>query len=257
MLLGSGSLGASHLLALEMTRLSLPPLDPCLAPRSPGPARVVAVAPSLEQLLWVEQDPLPRQRALGWGYLPLLDGRPMVRSFAPVRSRALVAHLREADRGLVSRWWLDALAAPWIVSQRDLPGFPRQCRSPDGTLLANPTSWPEAWVVTGLPAPGERPIVCGSVRTEVAESDHTRWRCQVEAERGLLLLSSTPDPGWRFELDGRAVPCSLGPGILHGVPVPAGEHVVEARYRPPGLIVGIGVSLLSLLGFAGGVWRRW
>lgn len=256
-LLGSGSLGPSHLLALEMTGLSLPPPDPCMASRSPGHARVVAVAPSLEQLLWVEQDPLPRQRALGWGYLPLLDGRPMARSYAPVRSRALVVHLREADRGLANRWWLDALAAPWIVSQRDVSGFPRECRSPAGTLLANPTAWPEAWVVTGMPAPGERPIVCGSVRTETSGPDRTRWRCRVEAERGLLLLSRTPDPGWRFEIDGRAVPCSLGPGILHGVPVPAGEHVVEARYRPPGLIVGVGVSLLSLLGLAGGIWRRW
>lgn len=256
-LLGSGSLGASQMLALEMTRLTMPPLDPCLTPRPPGDARVVAVAPSLEQLLWVEQDPLPRQRALGWGYLPLLDARPMARSYAPVRSRALMAHLREVDRGLANRWWLDALAAPLIISQRDLPGFPRECRSPAGTLLANPTAWPEAWVVTGLPAPGERPIVCGSVRTEATDTDRTRWRCRVEAERGLLLLSRTPDPGWRFEVDGRAVPCSLGPGILHGVPVPTGEHVVEARYRPPGLIVGVGVSLLSLLGLAGGVWRRW
>jgi uncharacterized membrane protein YfhO len=84
-----------------------------------------------------------------------------------------------------------------------------------------------------------------------------RWRCRVDAEHGLLLLSRTPDPGWHFELDGRRVPSSPGPGILHGVGVPAGEHVVEARYRPPGLMVGIGVSLLSLLGLAGGVWRRW
>ncbi|HNX48640.1 MAG TPA: hypothetical protein PLS53_14480 [Thermoanaerobaculaceae bacterium] len=253
--LGSASLGPAHLLALEMTRLALPPLDPCVA--TPGRARVVAVAPSTEQLVWVEQDPVPRQRALGWGYWPLLDGRSMARTFAPARSRALASHLAAVDRGAAGRWWLDALAAPWIVSQRNIPGLLRHCQTAAGTLLRNPTAWPEAWVVTGLPAPGERPIVCGTVSTEVAGGDTARWRCRVDASRGVLLLSRNPDPGWRFELDGRAVPTTAGPGILHGVPVPVGEHVVEAHYRPPGLLVGLGATLLSLLGLTGGIWRRW
>jgi uncharacterized membrane protein YfhO len=58
-------------------------------------------------------------------------------------------------------------------------------------------------------------------------------------------------------VDGRPGVVVAGPGILHGVAVLAGEHEVNARYRPPGLLAGAAVSLvcLSVLGLA--AWRRW
>lgn len=255
--LGSASLGPTHLVALDLSSLAPPPLDPCLTAPAGDRGRWLAFPPSREQLAWVGDDPLPRQRALGWGYWGLWDGRPMARTFGPVQSRHLAAHLARADQGAAGRWWLDSLATPWLVGQRELPRFPRRCRSPAGTVLLNPTAWPEAWVVTAVPAPGERPTVCGSVDEQEAGGHRVRWRCRVDAPQATLLLARTPDPGWRFQVDGRRVPATQGPGILHGVAVPAGEHVVEASYRPRGLVVGLGVSLLSSLVWLGVAWRRW
>ena len=73
----------------------------------------------------------------------------------------------------------------------------------------------------------------------------------------MLLWLETPDEGWRLLVDGRPGEAVAGPGILHGVAVPAGEHEVSARYRPPGLLAGAAISLvcLSVLGLA--AWRRW
>jgi uncharacterized membrane protein YfhO len=47
-------------------------------------------------------------------------------------------------------------------------------------------------------------------------------------------------------VDGVSVAVQRGPGILQGIPLPPGQHAVEARYRPPGLLVGSVVSIASL-----------
>ena len=52
---------------------------------------------------------------------------------------------------------------------------------------------------------------------------------------------------------GRETPVLRAHGKHRAVPVPAGEHRVVLRYRPPGLRVGVGLSGLSLL-VAVGLW---
>jgi uncharacterized membrane protein YfhO len=74
-----------------------------------------------------------------------------------------------------------------------------------------------------------------------------RWRVAVTEGGAVLLWSSTPDPGWRATVDGVPAPLARGPGILQGIPLPPGEHVVEARYRPPGLLAGGAISIASLI----------
>jgi uncharacterized membrane protein YfhO len=54
-------------------------------------------------------------------------------------------------------------------------------------------------------------------------------------------------PGWSCTLDGkphRIEPAS--PGLFWHTEVPAGHHVVEMRFEPFGLQIGIILSLLSL-----------
>lgn len=62
----------------------------------------------------------------------------------------------------------------------------------------------------------------------------------------LLVLSHTWAPGWRATVDGRPAPVLRTNGLVLGVPVPAGDHVVRVSFRPPGLIPGAFVSLVSL-----------
>lgn len=256
-LLASASQAPGYLMALDLTDLKPPALDPCLRQPAAPAGRWLSLPLTREQLVWVQEEPLLRGRALGWGYWGLWDDRPMARSYAPVQSRRLAAHLAEADRGAAFRWWLDSLAAPWLVGHRAVPLLPRRCRTPAGTVLHNPAAWPEAWVVEGMPGPDQRPIVCGRAEQQATSGHVGRWRCRVDRPRAMLLLSRTPDPGWRYRVDGTRVPITPGPGILQGVAVPQGEHLVEAVYSPPGLLVGLGVSLLSWLALAGGIWRRW
>ena len=63
----------------------------------------------------------------------------------------------------------------------------------------------------------------------------------------MLVVADALDPGWRATVDG--APADIVPvwGVVRGVRVTAGAHVVEMRYRPPGLLAGAGLSLAALL----------
>jgi hypothetical protein len=66
----------------------------------------------------------------------------------------------------------------------------------------------------------------------------------------LLVLSHSWAEGWSATVDGRSAPVLRTNGLVLGVPVPTGRHVVRVTFVPPGLIPGAlvsGVSLLLLL----------
>ncbi len=227
----------------------------CLeAQRSAG--RVYVVAPSWEQFRWLGRHPAIGLDSLGLGYGALLDGRRMVRTFAPLGPRALAAQLREADKGPEGRWWLDALAARRVVAQHPIAGLPELCRQGDFVVYDNPLAWPEVSIVRALPSPGEAPSACGRVQVIEDHDDRRVWRAHVEAGGGVFLWLESPDPGWQLRVDDRPVREVAGVGILHGVAVPAGDHRITARYRPPGLVAGAAVSLASVVLLAGIAWRR-
>lgn len=71
----------------------------------------------------------------------------------------------------------------------------------------------------------------------------------VRARRAALLVQTDSwYPGWEAEVDG--VPATLYRVnlLFRGIAVPAGEHEVRLRYRPPAVRAGIGLSLLTLSG---------
>jgi uncharacterized membrane protein YfhO len=74
-------------------------------------------------------------------------------------------------------------------------------------------------------------------------------------EKGILILQTPFDRGWRAFQDGRDAPVlKVDVGLL-GVVLDSGEHQIELRYRPPMLLTGAAVSLASLLIFAFCLWR--
>ncbi|HQT95838.1 MAG TPA: hypothetical protein PK435_14500, partial [Thermoanaerobaculaceae bacterium] len=212
----------------------------CLAAQREA-RRVYVVAPSAQQLAFVQNDEW-RLRSLALGYGALSDGRRTARTYAPLTSRRLAAQLGEADRGPAGRWWLNALGADRIVAQHPIPGFPELCREGGLLVYGNPEAWPEAAVVCAMPQPGQVPRPCGQVRPIATGDDARRWRVEVGAAGGVFLWLETPDPGWEIRVDGAPARAVTGAGILHGVEVAAGDHLVSARYRPPGLIAGAAVS---------------
>jgi hypothetical protein len=254
-LVAAAALTVQHLPQLHLTRSAANPVPACLiAQRAPG--RVFVVQPSWDQIGAVAHGGEQRAFDLGWGYTALLDGRSMVRTFAPLQARALAVHLAAADRGPAGRWWLDTTAAARVVAQHQVPGFSEVCSDGPVHVLANPSAWPEVSVAGTLPRAGERLRVNGTVTAGGGRGDQRLWRVDVGAGGGVVLWLATPDPGWRFAVDGAPVVPVRGDGIVQGVPVPAGDHRVEARYRPPGLLAGAIVSLMALVGLLGATWRR-
>lgn len=68
---------------------------------------------------------------------------------------------------------------------------------------------------------------------------------------GLIYCSESQAPGWRAEVNGRSVPILAANYAFRAVPVPSGDVVVTMRYFPPGLRMGLLVSLAALLATLG------
>jgi hypothetical protein len=65
-----------------------------------------------------------------------------------------------------------------------------------------------------------------------------------------VVLSEVFYPGWEAVVDGRPAPLLRGNYILRAIPVPAGTHAIEVRFRSGTFQWGLVVSLLTLAGMA-------
>jgi hypothetical protein len=73
-------------------------------------------------------------------------------------------------------------------------------------------------------------------------------RVVVDARRNaLLVLSHDWEDGWHATVDGHEVPVVRANGLVLGVPVPPGHHVIRLGFRPPGLLLGAVLSIISVL----------
>lgn len=99
----------------------------------------------------------------------------------------------------------------------------------------------EAIVAWGQALRADAPLD-GSVRWLERRPDRQRLETQAKQE-ALLVLADVYDPGWRASVDGAAVELVRANLAFRAVGVPAGQHVVELRYRPPAVIASLGVAL--------------
>jgi len=101
---------------------------------------------------------------------------------------------------------------------------------------------------------------CSAARTsgpagtsDVTRREPSRRTLDVRADRpAMVVVSEAWFPGWHATVDGRAAPVVRVDGIVQGVPVTAGHHSVELRYRPPGLHAGALVSAFTIAALASG-----
>ncbi|MFN8633550.1 MAG: hypothetical protein U0893_06810 [Chloroflexota bacterium] len=109
-------------------------------------------------------------------------------------------------------------------------------------------------VVEGLPAQDVRP---GSGTGPVGEArllSYTPTEVVAQAEMtapGYLLLADRYDDGWHAYLDDAEVRMARANSIERLVAVPAGSHVVRFSYQPYALGLGVGVSIVAVLGWLG------
>ena len=72
-------------------------------------------------------------------------------------------------------------------------------------------------------------------------------RIEMQAERpAVLVVRNTFDRNWTATLDGDPVEVAPVDYLLQGVPVPAGDHVIELVYRDPWIGRGVVGSLLAI-----------
>jgi hypothetical protein len=98
-----------------------------------------------------------------------------------------------------------------------------------------------ALVKTGIDCPGG-----GTGEVHFLAYRENERVVRVIGEGGLLLFSERFIPGWRATLDGDQAPLLQADGILQGVCVPAGDHVIRVSYWPASLSVGAGLSAGAL-----------
>jgi len=99
--------------------------------------------------------------------------------------------------------------------------------------------------------PGAGP---GNGRTEVVERRPGYVRVRTHGTGGAwIVFSENHAPGWSAEVDGQPATVNRANVALVAVAVGPGSHIVQLRYRPVEVTVGIGISLVAALFIAGWV----
>ncbi|MBI4824747.1 MAG: YfhO family protein [Nitrospirae bacterium] len=86
---------------------------------------------------------------------------------------------------------------------------------------------------------------------EVSITDYRLNSVTVDARfsgKGVMVLADQYYPGWRAFIDGKEAKIYEVNGILRGVVVPEGKHVVIFRYLPYKVVALIGLSLFIVIG---------
>jgi len=203
-------------------------------PQAVDGGRVYVPTPAEDVMRWLASG-LDARRLWPVGYLNLEEGLTLARTDAPVTNRRLASHLAITDEGPARRWWLDALAAEWIIlpEGEGLPKGMEQVASRGGMrLLQNHDAMPVMWIADSPPDPDHPASRVGEV-TERMLVGNACAATLTTPTQGWLSLSLAPVRGWRWHLDGRRVELEKGPGIVQHLRVPAGTHRLEGRYRPP------------------------
>jgi hypothetical protein len=164
---------------------------------------------------------------------------------------------RVADTGQVAIFEnLRRLPRAWLVSgelvateEQELAVI-RSGKTPDGAAW-DPLATALVESSTGLnfpqsaqPSGQER-----SANVIVAEPNRVEVRTAADTP-SLLVLSANHYPGWRAFVDERPVEVVRVNYNQRGVALPAGNHDVRFVYQPKSVMVGLAVSLLTLVGLA-------
>lgn len=147
----------------------------------------------------------------------------------------------------------DPLPPAWVVGGARVAGSPY-----DAVLMMGDDSFDPAREVvlsgasSGLSTP---PVFRG--RCTILERRADRMLMEVEASApAQVVVAEAYQQGWVASVDG--APAAVVPGnlLFRAVAVPAGRHSVELRYRPPGALVGVTLSLAGLGAMVVLLWRR-
>jgi hypothetical protein len=108
---------------------------------------------------------------------------------------------------------------------------------------------PEIWIYES-PNPTEFPILNDNGQgraVEIIRYSPNRVDYKVEGP-GTIRTAELNYPGWTATVDGKRADLDLEMGIFRAITVPAGSHRVVMVYQPWWTYLGIGISILTLMG---------
>jgi hypothetical protein len=86
----------------------------------------------------------------------------------------------------------------------------------------------------------------------VTSPNPTSWRLSIEsATSSVLRLRLTDVPGWNATIDGQPLRLEVWNGVMLQARVPPGRHVIELRYWPRALSLGLIWAVVSMVGLMG------
>jgi hypothetical protein len=194
---------------------------------------------------------LPRERL--W---QLLNVSHVIRQSS--KDSDLLTELSTIDEGLIpdrhaaSQLYRfdNALPRAWMVYRWEL--------APDAgaalARLAEPDFDPAMQVVFQTempPAPVAEAPVADSPAPQVNVAAPVPGRLEIEVtttDPGFLVISEWANPGWEALLDGDQAPLLTANYGLQAVWVPAGAHHITLRFQPQEVVIGVIVSLLTIVG---------
>lgn len=192
-----------------------------------------------EFLARVEQDPLLMRRTGAQGLL--LTTADIRGPFAGVRP---VLSIREvfASGAILFQDNAALPRARMIYAGHRIDKYaPDQVRSDGPPVLESST----------LPEKDDGPVA----KVAIAEDTPTRITFKVDKTRpAVLVLADAWYPGWRATVDGNPAEVVRVDGLFRGVELGEGEHEVVLEYVPASLRWGLGISVVSGLIFAAGLW---
>jgi hypothetical protein len=154
---------------------------------------------------------------------------------------------------------LSRMHVGYLVSPRELD-LPVVARLPGATLYRNAQVLPRAWIApadSDLKAVSE--IAPESRVESLTDSGNAVTIRAASPQAGWLILSDTSYPGWQATIDGMPAEIRIANEAFRAIEFPAGNHIVEFRYEPRSVSLGLVVSLASLAVIAAGLivsyWR--
>jgi len=216
-------------------------------PEARDGGRIYAPAPAQDIMPWLSSGIGPR-RLWPIGYLNLDEDLILARTYSPVSNHALATHLAITDEGPAQRWWLDSLAARWMILPvgDELPHRMEEVRQQGGMrLLRNLTAMPVASLAAEPPQADTPRRGVGAV-TAVEYGPNRLTFATSASSPGWAWISLAPVRGWRWHLDGHEVSLDPGPGIMQSLQITEGRHRLEGLYRPPALVPAATVSIIAM-----------
>lgn len=89
----------------------------------------------------------------------------------------------------------------------------------------------------------------GSLQMESFQEGNFRGTVRATADKNMLFTTIPAEKGWEAYVDGKAADIHTVKDSFIYLELEEGEHEIEFRYTPPGLNIGLGISLVSLLIF--------